>query len=60
MQLQKERVLGFDTETRPFFAKVNPTPALLQLAGANEVVLFQVQQCGITPALNICYPPLRW
>ena len=51
-RLLQQDVLGFDTETRPSFRKgeVYP-PALLQLASEHEIVLFQIQQCGLTPSL---------
>ncbi|OSM02277.1 3'-5' exonuclease [Magnetofaba australis] len=43
--LSRETVLGFDTETRPAFRKgVSYPPALIQLAGANAVYLFQLSQ----------------
>ncbi|MBF0271106.1 MAG: 3'-5' exonuclease domain-containing protein 2 [Magnetococcales bacterium] len=42
--LAHESVLGFDTETRPSFRKgENYFPALLQLAGADTVFLFQLR-----------------
>ncbi|MBF0614073.1 MAG: 3'-5' exonuclease domain-containing protein 2 [Magnetococcales bacterium] len=42
--LARESVLGFDTETRPSFRKgENYFPALLQLAGADTVYLFQLR-----------------
>tara|TARA_B100002019_G_C21180769_1_gene553547 strand:- start:403 stop:1014 length:612 start_codon:yes stop_codon:yes gene_type:complete len=51
-ELLKESILGFDTETRPTFRKGEYyPPALLQLAGENYVVLFQIQQCTLTPSL---------
>ena len=51
-ELLKENLLGFDTETRPTFRKgEHYPPALLQLAGENYVVLFQIQQCTLTPSL---------
>lgn len=42
-RLGRERVLGFDTETKPSFAKgqVNP-PAILQLSSGTEAYLFQL------------------
>ncbi len=50
--LLNEPLLGFDTETRPAFRKGESyDPSLLQLATANEVYLFQIQQCGLTPNL---------
>lgn len=51
-KLLKETLLGFDTETRPAFRKGESyDPSLLQLATESEVYLFQIQQCGLTPAL---------
>ncbi len=51
-KLLKEKLLGFDTETRPAFRKGESyDPSLLQLATGSEVYLFQIQQCGLTPAL---------
>jgi ribonuclease D len=43
-RLRAERVLGFDTETRPTFRKGQPQhpPALVQLAGSDCVYLFQI------------------
>ncbi len=42
--LEKETLLGFDTETRPAFRKGESyPPAILQLAGANEVFIFQLK-----------------
>ena len=41
--LQGESILGFDTETRPAFRRgENYKPCLLQLAGPDEVYLFQL------------------
>ena len=43
-QLRKETILGFDTETRPTYKKGQYyPPALLQLAGKNEVFIFQLK-----------------
>ena len=51
-KLLEETLLGFDTETRPAFRKGESyDPSLLQLATGNEVYLFQIQQCGLTPNL---------
>jgi ribonuclease D len=51
-KLKRERVLGFDTETRPAFRKgESHMPALLQLATATEVFLFQIKATGLTPGL---------
>ena len=44
-ELRRERVLGFDIETRPAFQKGESyPPALLQLAGASTVYVFQLLQ----------------
>jgi ribonuclease D len=52
LELLKETLLGFDTETRPAFRKGESyDPSLLQLATADAVHLFQIQQCGLTPSL---------
>ena len=51
-KLNRETLLGFDTETRPAFRKGESyDPSLLQLATETEVYLFQIQQCGLTPGL---------
>lgn len=43
-KLARERVLGFDTETRPAFRKGESfKPALVQLAGEGEIFLFQIR-----------------
>jgi len=50
--LQKERVLGFDTESRPSFKRgVFYLPSLLQLAGEEAVYLFQLDACGGLPGI---------
>ncbi|MCF7848133.1 MAG: 3'-5' exonuclease domain-containing protein 2 [Kiritimatiellales bacterium] len=42
-KLRKEKVLGFDTETRPAFRKGESyLPSLIQLATAKEVYIFQL------------------
>ncbi len=47
--LIKEKVLGFDTETRPAFYKGQSyLPSLLQMAGTKVVYLFQLSKCGLT------------
>jgi len=44
-ELRRERVLGFDIETRPTFRKGESyPPALLQLAGSSAVYVFQLLQ----------------
>jgi ribonuclease D len=57
--LGKETLLGFDTETRPSY-RVGESypPALLQLAGANEVFIFQLKFTGLPqPLLAILANP---
>ncbi len=51
--LNKERVLGFDTETKPSFrkGKLNP-PALIQLASENVVFLIQLTWIPLNNALT--------
>lgn len=52
-QLEKEKVLGFDTETRPTFrAGQSYLPAVLQLAGEQAVYVFQLQHCSLSKALR--------
>lgn len=52
-RLQAESVLGFDTETRPAFKKGQSyPPALLQLATAEEVFLFQLAPLGLPKGLR--------
>ena len=50
--LLKEKVIGFDTETKPSFKKgsVNQT-SLLQLSTANEAFLFRLNKTGLCPPL---------
>ncbi|MBN1403687.1 MAG: 3'-5' exonuclease domain-containing protein 2 [Opitutales bacterium] len=58
-ELKKEKILGFDTETRPSFKRGrNYPPALLQLGGAEKVYLFQLLKIeDITPVLEILSDP---
>ncbi|MEX0330002.1 MAG: 3'-5' exonuclease [Puniceicoccaceae bacterium] len=43
--IRREKVLGFDTESRPSFKKGQNFPAsLIQLGGAKQVWLFQIQK----------------
>lgn len=46
--LKNERLLGFDTETRPVFRKgqKQQPPSLIQLAGPEVVYLFQINVLG--------------
>jgi len=52
-ELEKETLLGFDTETRPTF-RVGESypPALLQLAGERAVYVFQLRYCGLPKPLR--------
>lgn len=51
-KLNKETLLGFDTETRPAFrvGEYYP-PSLLQLASGTDVFLFQLKLTGLTQGL---------
>ena len=50
--LNKEKLLGFDTETRPAFNKGQSyLPSLLQMAGRKVVYLFQLSKCGLTDSI---------
>jgi ribonuclease D len=52
-RLAAERLLGFDTETRPAFRKgESHPPALLQLAGETEVFIFQLRHLGLPAPLR--------
>ncbi|MCI5072369.1 3'-5' exonuclease domain-containing protein 2 [bacterium] len=51
--LNKEEILGFDTETRPNFRKGQNNPvALLQLATKTDAYLFQLKQQALSPDLS--------
>ncbi len=51
--LLQSDLLGFDTETRPAFRKGQKfAPSLLQLASAEEVVLFQLHRTGLPAPLR--------
>lgn len=51
--LMREKVLGFDTETRPAFKKgISYQPSLLQLGGENAVYIFQITKTGIPEELK--------
>ncbi len=51
-RMRKERVLGFDTESRPCFRKGKPiTPALVQIACSDIVFLFQLTWLPLHPQL---------
>ncbi len=58
--LKKQRILGFDTETKPCFTPHTPHPgvALLQLSGGGRAFLFRVKTLGMKRALcNILANP---
>jgi hypothetical protein len=56
-KLLKEKVLGFDTESRPSFRKgTSYLPSLLQLCGKDAAYLFRLDACGGLPQL---FPLLR-
>lgn len=58
-QLARERILGFDTETRPAYKKGESyPPALLQLAGEKAVFIFQLRHIRLPrPLLKILADP---
>lgn len=47
--LKKQKVIGFDTETRPTFSPAQPSygTALLQLSGGNRAFLFRLKKIGL-------------
>ena len=51
--LKRQKVLGFDTETRPTFSPDQPSTgtALLQLSGSGKAYLFRLKKCGLPRAL---------
>lgn len=50
--LSKEKVLGFDTETRPSFSRGNSyLTSLVQLCGKKCAYLFRLDYCGGVPVL---------
>jgi len=50
--IRQERVVGFDTETRPSFSKgESHLPCLVQAATARAVYLFQLNRLDVFPAL---------
>lgn len=51
-ELEKETVLGFDTETRPTFrVGQSHLPAVLQLVGEHGAYVFQLRHCRLSPPL---------
>jgi len=52
-ELRGERLLGFDTETKPTFRRgATRPPALLQLATAQAIYLFQLKRIALTAGLR--------
>lgn len=52
-ELSQEKILGFDTETKPNFLKgQNHPPSLLQLAGETAVWIFQLTPLGLPGGLS--------
>lgn len=51
--LKRQKVLGFDTETRPTFSpdQHSSGTALLQLSGSGKAYLFRLKKCGLPRAL---------
>lgn len=51
--LSKQKVLGFDTETKPSFKHGEPrhSIALLQLSGADKAYLFRLQSLGLPKSI---------
>lgn len=58
-ELKNERLLGFDTESRPVFRRGDSSkPSLLQLAGADKVWLFQLQNFpDLEPLFSVLADP---
>ena len=51
-QLEQEKILGFDTETRPAFKKgVSYKPSLIQLCGEKQAFIIQINQSGFSDRL---------
>jgi len=52
--LKRQKVLGFDTETRPTFTPEQHSngTALLQLSGSGKAYLFRLQKTGLPRALS--------
>ncbi len=51
--LKRQKVLGFDTETRPTFSpdQHSSGTALLQLSGSGKAFLFRLKKCGLPRSL---------
>lgn len=58
--LKKEKIVGFDTETRPTFRKgVSYPPALVQLAGSEMVYIFKLTTLGSLDGLTELFANYR-
>lgn len=51
--LRRQKILGFDTESRPCFSADQPHygVSLLQLSGATKAFLFRIKKCGMPRSL---------
>ena len=51
--LRRQKVIGFDTESRPSFSADQPHygVSLLQLSGATKAYLFRIKKCGMPASL---------
>ena len=51
--LKRQKILGFDTESRPSFSADQPHygVSLLQLSGATKAFLFRIKKCGMPASL---------
>ena len=51
--LRRQKILGFDTESRPSFSADQPHygVSLLQLSGATKAFLFRIKTCGMPKSL---------
>ena len=52
--LRRQKIIGFDTESRPSFSSDQPHygVSLLQLSGATKAYLFRIKKCGMPK--NLC------
>lgn len=58
--IERERVVGFDTETRPTFRKgQNHLPSLVQIATSRSVYLFQLARLDCSRALAEVFGDVR-
>lgn len=58
--IKQESVIGFDTETRPAFSKGERyQPALVQVATARSVYLFQLRRVDVIPGLADMFAEAR-